>query len=109
MPSVSRPGPSSARHRRHQGEHDEFISEEQPAPNVRDIFLTGSGSRAEHYEIAAYTGLVSLARGLGERECVRLLSKNLREERAALAALTAVGKRLVGAGEADREPSEHVR
>jgi ferritin-like metal-binding protein YciE len=77
-------------------EHDEFIHEEQPAPNVRDIFLTGSGSRAEHYEIAAYTGLISMARGLGERECARLLSKNLKEEQAALASLTAVGKRLVG-------------
>jgi ferritin-like metal-binding protein YciE len=78
-------------------EHDEFISEEQPAPNVRDIFLTVSGSRAEHYEIAAYTGLISMARGLGERECVRLLSKNLKDEQAALATLTSVGKRLVGA------------
>jgi ferritin-like metal-binding protein YciE len=77
-------------------EHDEFINAEQPAPNVRDIFLTGSGSRAEHYEIAAYTGLISMARGLGERECARLLSKNLKEEQAALASLTAVGKRLVG-------------
>jgi ferritin-like metal-binding protein YciE len=77
-------------------EHDEFINEEQPAPNVRDIFLTGSGSRAEHYEIAAYTGLISMARGLGERECARLLAKNLKEEQAALASLTAVGKRLVG-------------
>ena len=77
-------------------EHDEFINEEQPAPKVRDIFLTGSGSRAEHYEIAAYTGLISMARGLGERECARLLTRNLKEEQAALASLTAVGKRLVG-------------
>ena len=79
-------------------EHDEFMSEEKPAPKVRDIFLTGSGSRAEHYEIAAYTGLISIARGLGERECARLLAKNLKEEKAALASLTAVGKRLVAAG-----------
>ena len=58
--------------RRDQGqEHDEFMSEEQPAPNVRDIFLTGSGSRAEHYEIAAYTSLIRIARGVGERECAR--------------------------------------
>ena len=61
---------------------------------MRDIFLTGSGSRAEHYEIAAYTGLISLARGLGEHACARLLAKNLKEEKAALASFTAVGKRL---------------
>jgi ferritin-like metal-binding protein YciE len=78
-------------------EHDDFINEERPAPKVRDIFLTGSGSRAEHYEIAAYSGLISIARGLGERECARLLSKNLKDERAALTRLTAVGKRLVSA------------
>jgi ferritin-like metal-binding protein YciE len=76
-------------------EHDEFISEERPGPEVRDIFLTGSGSRAEHYEIAAYTGLISIARGLGEHACARLLAKNLKDEKAALASLTAVGKRLV--------------
>jgi ferritin-like metal-binding protein YciE len=79
-------------------EHDEFISEEKPAPKVRDIFLTGSGARTEHYEIAAYTGIITMARGLGERECARLLSQNLKEEKAALAALTTVGKRLAGSG-----------
>ena len=36
-------------------EHDEFISEEKPSPEVCDLFLTGAGARAEHYEIAAYT------------------------------------------------------
>ena len=36
-------------------EHDEFMSEENPSPAVCDMFLTGSGARAEHYEIAAYT------------------------------------------------------
>jgi ferritin-like metal-binding protein YciE len=79
-------------------EHEEFITEENPAPRVRDIFLTGSGSRAEHYEIAAYTGMISIARGLGERECARLLTRNLKEEKAALASLEAVGKRLVASG-----------
>ena len=75
-------------------EHDEFMSEEKPAPKVRDIFLTGSGARAEHYEIAAYTGMITIAKGLGETDCAKLLEKNLVQEKAALDALTTVGKRL---------------
>ena len=70
------------------------MSEEKPAPKVRDIFLTGSGSRAEHYEIAAYTGMITIAKGLGETDCAKLLEKNLVQEKAALDALTTVGKRL---------------
>ena len=84
-------------------EHDEFISEEKPAPKVSDIFLTGSGARAEHYEIAAYTGLITIARGLGETECAKLLAKNLKQEKAALDALTTVGKRLAEGREGARE------
>src|SRR5579871_1851557 len=34
-------------------EHDTFINGESPSPEVLDTFLTGSGARAEHYEIAA--------------------------------------------------------
>jgi ferritin-like metal-binding protein YciE len=75
-------------------EHDEFIREEKPGPKVRDIFLTGSGSRAEHYEIAAYTGMITIAKGLGETDCAKLLERNLKQEKAALDALTTVGKRL---------------
>ncbi len=75
-------------------EHDAFIRDEKPAPEVRDLFLTGSGARAEHYEIAAYTSMITIARGLGERECARLLARNLKDEKTALATLTSVGKRL---------------
>ena len=37
-------------------EHDEFFSEHDAAPEVADLFLAGAGARAEHYEIAAYSG-----------------------------------------------------
>src|SRR5690349_11802175 len=35
-------------------EHDDFVAQESPSPAVLDSFLTGAGSRTEHYEIAAY-------------------------------------------------------
>ena len=75
-------------------EHDEFMSKESPTPEICDLFLTGAAARVEHYEIAAYTGLITLARGLGETECVTLLEENLGQEKEALRTVESVSKRL---------------
>jgi ferritin-like metal-binding protein YciE len=75
-------------------EHDEFMKEESPSPEVADLFLTGAGSRAEHYEIAAYTGLITMAQAMGETEAVALLQENLKQEQAALAKLEKAATRL---------------
>ncbi len=40
------------------------------------MFLTGSGARAEHYAIAAYNGLITIAQALGENDAVPLLREN---------------------------------
>jgi ferritin-like metal-binding protein YciE len=76
-------------------EHDDFMSENKPSPDIRDAFLTGAGARTEHYEIAAYTGLVAKARALGEREAVTLLQENLKQEKEALKKLETIEKRLL--------------
>jgi ferritin-like metal-binding protein YciE len=78
-------------------EHDEFMAKEDPSPEVRNLFLTGAGARAEHYEIAAYTGLITLANGLGETDVVPLLEENLDQEKAALKSLEAAAGRLSAA------------
>ena len=75
-------------------EHDAFMSEEDPSQEIRDIFLTGAGARAEHYEIAAYSGAITLANALGETDAVTLLEKNLAQEKKALSSLETVAKRL---------------
>ena len=62
-----------------------------------DLFLTGAGARAEHYEIAAYTGLIGMAESIGEREAVPLLQQNLKQEKAALAKLETAAKRMLSA------------
>ena len=54
-------------------EHDDFVSDHDASPDITDLFLTGSGARAEHYEIAAYSGLITMATALGEKEAVKLL------------------------------------
>jgi ferritin-like metal-binding protein YciE len=76
-------------------EHDEFMKENEPSAAMRDAFLTGAAARAEHYEIAAYTGLVNQARALGEREAVELLQENLRQEKEALKKVETISKRLL--------------
>ena len=75
-------------------EHDEFMSKESPSTEICDMFLTGAAARTEHYEIAAYTGLIAMARGLGERESVGLLDENLRQEKEALKLVESIGKRM---------------
>lgn len=76
-------------------EHDEFMRENEPSTEMRDAFLTGAAARTEHYEIAAYTGLVNQARALGEREAVTLLQENLKQEKEALKKVETISKRLL--------------
>ena len=75
-------------------EHDDFVANESPTPEVLDAFLTGAGARTEHYEIAAYEGLVTMATAMGEDDVASLLTENLEQEKAALAKMQTIGKRL---------------
>ena len=59
-------------------EHDEFVANESPSPEVLDAFLTGAGARAEHYEIAAYEGLITMAEAMGETKVAKLLTDQSR-------------------------------
>jgi ferritin-like metal-binding protein YciE len=79
-------------------EHDEFVANESPSQEVLDAFLTGAGARTEHYEIAAYEGLVTMANAMGEDEVAGLLSENLEQEKAALRKMQTIGKRLAEVG-----------
>ena len=63
-------------------EHDELV--EESTSDVIDLVDAGAAARTEHYEIAAYEGLIALARALGEKEVVPLLEANLKEEKEAL-------------------------
>ena len=81
-------------------EHDEFVSNESPSPHVLNAFLTGAGARTEHYEIAAYEGLVRMAEAMGEDQVVRLLNENLAQEQKALRKMQTIGKRLAEQGAA---------
>jgi ferritin-like metal-binding protein YciE len=76
-------------------EHDKFRQEHQTTAVLSDVFLTGAASRTEHYEIAAYTSLIEQARALGDRDSVKLLQENLKQEKDALKKVETIGKRIV--------------
>jgi ferritin-like metal-binding protein YciE len=73
-------------------EHDELTSE--VSDDLIDFVDAGAAARTEHYEIAAYSGLIEMARALGETEAVALLEENLKEEREALRDVESVAKTL---------------
>ena len=79
-------------------EHDDFVAKESPSQEVLDSFLTGAGARTEHYEIAAYEGLLATAEAMGENDVVKLLNENLEQEKKALETMKSVGKRLAREG-----------
>lgn len=78
-------------------EHDTFVKEHDASAEVLDMFLTGAAARAEHYEIAAYTGLIAMARALGQRESAELLEQNLAQEKEALKTVETISKRILKA------------
>ncbi len=60
-------------------EHDTFLKE-QPSKDILTMFDLGAAAKTEHYEIAAYRGLIEKASLMGQKECVRLLQENLNQE-----------------------------
>jgi len=61
-------------------EHDDFKKEESPSKPILEAFDLGSGLRVEHYEIAAYTTAIAIARNLGLQDVIDPLQENLEQE-----------------------------
>lgn len=57
------------------------IMEEIEDPQVRDVAVIAAGQKMEHYEIASYGTLVTLAKQLGHGEAAELLAQSLEEEK----------------------------
>jgi ferritin-like metal-binding protein YciE len=73
-------------------EHDELVSDS--SHQLIDAIDAGAAARTEHYEIAAYQGLITMARSMGEREVVGLLEQNLKEEKEALREVEKAARRI---------------
>jgi ferritin-like metal-binding protein YciE len=70
------------------------MSEEEPSEDLVDIFNAGAACKVEHYEIAAYTGLINLAQQMGHAKAVKLLNQNLKEEQQTLKKMEGFIKKL---------------
>ncbi len=72
-------------------EGDSLIDEIQKGP-VLDAALIGAARKVEHYEIAGYESLCTLAKKLGHTEAVALLEASLAEETATDSKLSALAE-----------------
>ncbi|HZQ92184.1 MAG TPA: DUF892 family protein [Terriglobales bacterium] len=87
-------------------EHDTF-KEQDPSPDLMDVFNVGAGIKTERYEISAYESLIQLAKQMRHKQAEKLLNQNLKEEQQALRKLEQLSKKLKpeepGMGEEEME------
>ena len=76
-------------------EEQQEIASEDRQESLLDAGLLGAARKVEHYEMAGYTNVISLAQQLGIRDCVQLLNETLREEVETERRLTRVAKQLI--------------
>ena len=62
-------------------EHESFLKE-KPSTEILTLFNLSGAAKTESYEISSYTGLIDLAKLLGQTQCVQLLEQNLQQEEA---------------------------
>lgn len=93
-------------------EHSNF-KEENPSPDLLDIFNVGAAAKVERYEITAYESLVRMAEMMKHRKAVQLLNQNLKEERQTLKKMESLSKKLkpenMGMGEEQEVESQGRR
>jgi ferritin-like metal-binding protein YciE len=75
-------------------ELETFKQEEEPSPDILDVFSVGAAAKVESYEINAYESLIELARNMGHNKAVKLLQQNLKEEQQTLKKMQAFSKKI---------------
>jgi ferritin-like metal-binding protein YciE len=89
-------------------EEGKEILEEEGSPLVKDAAMIGAAQKVEHYEIAAYGTVKSMAELLGLAQVAQLLDQTLQEEMATDELLTHIAEGQVNemAMQAGQEPEE---
>ena len=64
-------------------EGEDIIDDTEEGTAQRDVGLIFAGQKAEHYEIATYGGMITLAKTLGFNDAAEILSETLEEEKKA--------------------------
>ena len=83
----------------------EEIMEETEMGSVRDAGIIAAAQKVEHYEIATYGGLVSLARTRGKDDVADILATTLEEEKQTDEGLTEIAENNIN-WEAEQEGAE---
>jgi ferritin-like metal-binding protein YciE len=86
-------------------EGGDIIDDTEEGTAQRDVGLIFAGQKAEHYEIATYGGMVTLAKTLGYNDAADLLGQTLAEEKEADALLTQIAENNVNY-QASTEPKK---
>lgn len=86
-------------------EGESIVEETEDGSMTRDVGIIMAAQKVEHYEIATYGGLVSLARTLGKEDVAELLSTTLEEEKQTDQGLTDIAENNIN-WEAEQEDSE---
>ncbi len=73
-------------------EGQSVVEETEDGTMTRDVCIIMSAQKVEHYEIAAYGGLVSLATTMGNQEVADILSTTLEEEKETDSLLTQIAE-----------------
>lgn len=73
-------------------ESEDVMEETDENTAQRDVALIFAGQKVEHYEIATYGGMASLATTLGLKNAAELLNKTLEEEKNADSLLTKIAE-----------------
>lgn len=76
-------------------EAEELLTETEKGTMTRDVAIISAAQKVEHYEIASYGTMSTLANVLGYQEVVELLEANLAEEKNADSLLTQVAETTV--------------
>ena len=78
-----------------QGLFDEgwqVIDETEQGSAQRDVALIIAAQKVEHYEIACYGSLITLAKTMGQNQVAKILAPTLQEEKATDIALTEIAE-----------------
>jgi ferritin-like metal-binding protein YciE len=70
------------------------LHEEDPSPEMLELANVSGAEKTEHYEMVMYTGLIQMAKDLGEKESAQLLQENLNQEKAMATRVKAFSKEL---------------
>jgi ferritin-like metal-binding protein YciE len=70
------------------------LHEEDPSPEMLEMANVSGAEKTEHYEMVMYTGLIQMAKDLGERDAAQLLQENLDQEKAMAKRAEALSKEL---------------